>query len=395
MQAGILFPLLLALGCSGAFACVRFLRRWRARQRMARSRTYARPWKFYCNWMRANLEMLFRVRNVHARPLEITVDSSNICQLACPVCITGTRQHDRPLGKANRELIDRLLAENGDYLLTLNFFNWGEPLLHSEMVFAWIAAAHDKGIRTRISSNLSLPLTEEQIERICSCGLHTLVVSLDGACSATYSRYRVKGDFERVLSNLRRILAARQRLNATGPHIVWQFLVFAHNEHEIEQARALAEQLGVDEIWFSAPQVKEAAGILPASDPRYHSGLSRIHREDFAQMRLAENRRRCVWHYMMTAINWDGALTPCCVLYKTADDFGSIGAHGERPLAAAYNMPRYQAVRAGVEKRKPGDPMEVCFHCPAPELQSARGINREVLTHCKQRILERLRNGLG
>jgi MoaA/NifB/PqqE/SkfB family radical SAM enzyme len=388
MPVILFFSLLLVLYL--AVKTARFLARDGIQRRLAQNRTYTRPIRFYLNWAHANLEMRLRVRKVRSRPLEITLDPSNICQLACPVCITGTRQHDRPAGSARQELVARLLDEDGAYLFTVNFFNWGEPFLQSKLLFPWVAAASAKGIRTRVSSNMSLVLSDQQIEQICASGLHTLVVSLDGATRETYSKYRINGDFDRVMKNLERVIAEKKRRHGDGPRIIWQFLVFAHNEHQIDLARTLANKMGVDEIWFSPPQVNENVGIFPARDPRYQNGLSRLH----GQLQPSENRDACAWHYMMTAINWDGTLSPCCVLYKTADDFGSIGTSGQHPLMDAYNSPSYQSVRSGVTSRKPQDPELVCFHCPAPELQSAQGLNQDILYHCKLRILDRLNRAM-
>jgi MoaA/NifB/PqqE/SkfB family radical SAM enzyme len=280
-----------------------------------------------------------------------------------------------------------LLEEVGDYLFSINFFNWGEPLINSEVLFPWISAARAKGVRTRVSSNLSLALSEAQIQNLVSSGLHTLVVSLDGASRETYSKYRINGDFDRVLNNIRRVVAEKKQQGTTAPLVVWQFLVFAHNEHEMDAARDLACELGVDEIRFSAPQVNEAVGIHPAKDSKYHTNLSKLHGEAFLKTVFEVNRDRCVWHYMMAAINWDGSVSPCCVLYKTKDDFGSIGELGQHSFMKAYNSNSYHSVRAGSSKCRGSAPQLVCFRCPASELRSSRGLNEDIVYHVKLRIL--------
>ena len=356
------------------------------RRHMEEWETYPRPLRFYVNWIRANLEMFFRVKKVRARPLQITIDSSNICQLACPICPTGMKKHDRPTGKAKEDLFLNLLKEVGDYLFVVNFFNWGEPFVNSDVTFSWIAAARKKGIRARVSSNLSLELSDEKIQKICASGIHTLVVSLDGATQETYLKYRRNGNFERVMSNLRRIVAEKARLGR-GPRIIWQFLVFSHNEHEVPAARALAKEMGVDEIRFSAPQVDEAAGIYAAADPMYHSELSKVHTKLPFESQFPENRDSCVWHYMCAVINWDGALSPCEILYKKTQDFGTLGESGQFSFREVYNSPSYQAARAGSPRVADAVEPLVCFRCPAAEMRSASGINGDVGYHCKLRLL--------
>jgi MoaA/NifB/PqqE/SkfB family radical SAM enzyme len=310
--------------------------------------TYPKSLRFYLNWIRANLEMFFRVKKVRARPLQITIDSSNICQLSCPMCPTGSKKHDRPSGKAKEELMTNLLDEIGEYLFAIYFFNWGEPFINSDVLFSWVSAARRKGIRARVSSNLSLVLSDEQIHNICSCGIHTLIVSLDGASRETYLKYRVNGKFERVIENLKRIVAEKRRRGGKGPRIIWQFLVFAHNEHEIPAARIMANEIGVDDIRFSTPQVDESVGIFASSDPRFHTELSKLHGDVPFENKFPENRDSCAWHYMNAAINWDGSLSPCEVLYQTKYDFGTIGESGQFPIlpgcaSRQLQVPRWRA----------------------------------------------------
>jgi MoaA/NifB/PqqE/SkfB family radical SAM enzyme len=361
-------------------------------RRMTEWETYPKTLRFYLNWIHANLEMFFRLTKVRARPLQITIDSSNICQLSCPMCPTGSRKHDRPSGKAKEELLINLLKETGEYLFAINLFNWGEPLINSDVIFSWIAAAQKMGIRTRVSSNLSLALSDAQIHKICSSGTHTLIVSLDGASSEAYSRYRINGKFERVVENLKRIVAEKKRRGGKGPWIIWQFLVFAHNEHEISSARTLANEIGVDEIRFSPPQVNESIGVYPSTDPKYHSELSKTHTNLPFESQFPENRDSCMWHYMGAAINWDGSLSPCEILYSKKHDFGTLGEFGQIPFRDAYNSRYYQAARAGSSRFQGGEPPLVCFRCPAAQLRSRSGINGDIRYHCKLRVLSILRS---
>ena len=68
-----------------------------------------------------------------------------------------------------------------------------------------------------------------------------------------------------VRENMHRIQNAKRRLGLTVPKVIWQFLAFRHNEHEIEEARAVHRAWGADEI-----------AIVPAIMPlaEYNDGLS-------------------------------------------------------------------------------------------------------------------------
>jgi len=73
----------------------------------------------------------------------------------------------------------------------------------------------------------------------------SLTVSIDGASPKSYAQYRVKGDFDRVIGHIRRINDFKRKHRSGWPILTWQFIVFGHNEHEIETARKMAGELGM------------------------------------------------------------------------------------------------------------------------------------------------------
>ncbi len=64
-----------------------------------------------------------------------------------------------------------------------------------------------------------------------------ITVSIDGATQAVYETYRVHGNVERVLANVRTINELKRRYGCDKPRLTWQFVIFGHNEHEIAEAR--------------------------------------------------------------------------------------------------------------------------------------------------------------
>ena len=72
-----------------------------------------------------------------------------------------------------------------------------------------------------------------------------MTVSLDGASQETYEIYRVGGAFERVINNIKAINAYKKQYKSAVPILLWQFVAFGHNEHEIAKAKTLATRLGM------------------------------------------------------------------------------------------------------------------------------------------------------
>ena len=63
----------------------------------------------------------------------------------------------------------------------------------------------------------------------------------------------MRGDVAEVFDNMKRLLAAKKALKSKTPYVEWQFIVFKHNEHEVDEAKRLAADLGVDRLRFTSP----------------------------------------------------------------------------------------------------------------------------------------------
>ena len=214
-----------------------------------------KPASAYLNWARTNWEMWRRTSKIGARPLKLTFDPISVCQLRCPLCPTGRGLQDRGAGHAKFHIFQHLMDEIGDQIFFIDFYNWGEPLLNKHLE-EMIELATRKRIMTAMSTNLSLPLTDERARKLVGSGLGELICSLDGSSQETYETYRRRGNFALAVENLRRIVRAKAELGSSRPSIIWRMYVFKFNEHEVESARALAAEVGVDRFVLGSPYLE-------------------------------------------------------------------------------------------------------------------------------------------
>lgn len=351
-----------------------------------------KPAKAYLNWARANWEMWRRSSVIKAKPLKLTFDPTNICQLRCPLCPTGLGIQDRGKNRARMHIFEHVMDEIGDELFFIDFYNWGEPLLNKNLE-DMIEIASRKGIMSSMSSNLSLPLTDERARRLVSSGLGELICSLDGATQEPYGTYRRRGDFELAVENLRRLVRIKRELGSSRPSIIWRFYVFAFNEHEISRAREMAEEIGVDRFVLGSPYLGDhqfemsedecdEALSWASSDPRFNR-YDPAHPEYVDPDRPAEVRSRCDWHYVSAAVNPDGGVAPCCAVFKREHDFGRLEEPGDPPTVASYmgvvNNPSFVAIRDRFSGRRKEPTGLVCEECPTPDLMTyGRIMNRQV-----------------
>jgi len=200
-------------------------------------------------------------RDAHAfgKPYWLTIDPTNFCQLRCPFCPTGMDRNVRTKAMMRFPEFKKILDDLGPTLLHIDFMNWGEPLLNKE-VYDMIAYAKKFDIDTNMSTNLN-SFSPDEAQKLVASGLDCLVLSIDGLTQETYGKYRVRGDYAKVLEHLKMIVEARRKAGGFKPYIVWQFLVFKHNEHEIEQVKEFGKSCGVDVVGITPAYMPFKPGI--------------------------------------------------------------------------------------------------------------------------------------
>ncbi len=291
-------------------------------------------------------------------PLVVTVESTNACNLRCPYCFTGAGEDGRPKSMLQMPLYRRVIDELGPYAWQVEFYNWGEPLLNKSIA-DMIQLAVAKGTSTTISSNFSIPYDVQRAEELVASGLHVLGVSLDGATQEGYEQYRVRGKFGLVIENVRLINEAKRKLASATPRLVWEFHVFEHNKHEVEQARAQAHELGMT----FALNKGWVAGEEWDSNGEY---------QFFSKPRLT----RCDFLWQRAIVHNDGGVAPCCGTFYKEDDFGALRGEPSVRLSeieaanfhSAWNNAAFQdARRMFRDRHSTPDAAKrlICYDCPA------------------------------
>jgi MoaA/NifB/PqqE/SkfB family radical SAM enzyme len=338
----------------------------------------------YVNFLQAMESRRRRALRIACLPIDLTVDFTTTCQLSCPYCAVGNGTMKRGSSLMDISLYRRLVAELSDTSFVTWYFSTGEPLLHKGLTDL-LDLEKGKDVFSSISTNLSMPLSDDRIDSLLICGLKQISVSLDGASSGTYARYRVGGRFDLVVRNLIRLVRRKRELGLRYPLIEWRFLLFEHNGHEIETTMQLAGEIGVDLLEFfpgSAPAggavrpYHGAAPPRPVLGPALDEGLAR--RETALQRHLADANpwpgaaadlidqpRKCDWHYLGGMIYPDGAVGPCCVSVDAHHDFGMLG--GEMTYQTVIDNHCFQAARRSFVTGEPSN--TICDTCPAPPAQ--------------------------
>jgi radical SAM protein with 4Fe4S-binding SPASM domain len=259
-------------------------------------------------------------------PTKITVESGNVCNLRCPLCPTGQLDKSATKGMLPYETFEKIMDQLGRDLITIRLYNWGEPLLNKELV-RMCELAYRRRVSVKISSHLN-DLTPELAEGLLRAKVKKIYISADGATPESYAVYRRGGDFQRVMENIRMLVAKKRELDAYYTRVVWLFHVFSHNEHEVARAKELAAELGVElqlnrartdmgkEIFETVEQALQRDGHwLPENDE-----FCAYDREKME----AQRELTCSLPWEDTAINWDGRVLACCSIYSEKHAYGNI-----------------------------------------------------------------------
>ena len=173
----------------------------------------------------------------------IDIETTSYCNLHCPQCDRFDRK-----GRENKYMelahldfnrigknlmldqltgLEQILLE-GDH---------GDPLMHPDIqgiieFFAKVKTVH-------LVTNASLRDTRWWQKLAAQKNL-TVTFSIDGLAD-TLDFYRINADFDKIMANARAFISA-------GGRARWKFIVFHHNEHQVEAARSLSQQLGFEQF---------------------------------------------------------------------------------------------------------------------------------------------------
>ena len=319
--------------------------------------------KKWINVMRAEYERFARKIELNSRPYLLIIDPCNYCNLRCPLCPTGLNELGRLQGMMSFECFRRYFDQHIPYVFEVYLHNWGESLMNKD-VYKMIEYAQSHNVGTNLSSNLVL-LKSDDIDQLLDSGLEYLVVSLDGVDQESYAQYRIRGNYERVVKNLRELIQRRNARGQKTPIIEWQYIIMRHNEDRVQEAEVLAKEIGVDLLRFipvglpyDAPNRKELAAQW------FPTGM-KGRKEGDNQQQFGQSGRPgpCFYLYRSMVINPDGGISPCCVVYREDRDFAQA-QDNDGEVAGIWNNARYQSARSLFSSAKLSDrPRTVCDTC--------------------------------
>jgi MoaA/NifB/PqqE/SkfB family radical SAM enzyme len=176
-------------------------------------------------------------------PTSFELEVTSRCNASCPQCARndhgGAVWPSLPLKDLSLDWLQKHFST--DFLKNIKLIRligtYGEPAMHRDLIdiVRWLHASTDASIV--ISTNGSLRTKKWWRELGQTLRSQDRVIwSIDGL-EDTNHLYRKDTKWSKIVENL-------QAFNQAGGQGVWSFIVFEHNEHQVDLARALSQTLG-------------------------------------------------------------------------------------------------------------------------------------------------------
>jgi len=317
--------------------------------------TWPRAWNALKN-VSSYLESKLTGRTIHrGLPVAISIEPTTSCNLRCPECPSGLRSFTRPTGMLPEKLFKQTIDELSDTLLYLIFYFQGEPYLHPKFLDL-VKYASNKKIYTATSTNAHY-LTDITAKQTIESGLDRMIISIDGTTQEVYEQYRVGGNLNKVIEGTKKIVHWKRALKSKTPHIIFQFLVVKPNEHQLEDVRKMAKELGVDEVAFKTAQIydyENGSSLIPTIDKyaRYEQQTDGTYK---IKNKLLDHCWK-MWHSCV--ITWDGLVVPCCF---DKDAEYRMGDLKQKTFKEVWQSEPYQQFRKSLTNARAE--VEMCKNC--------------------------------
>lgn len=301
-------------------------------------------------------ELNLKAESIITVPSQFAIGITNICNLRCPLCVTGLRQQKKELKFIDFDLFTDVIEKIKNHATIVQLYKWGESFLHKDIVkILEYCTRYD--LNTEISSNLNFT-DDEKLEATVKYRLKKLIVSFDGVNQVDYERYRVGGNFELVLGNIEKINKYKNKYKSEFPTITLQYLKNKFTTTQIETIKNNYKNWGADEyIVYDMTTVFKDNSHETA---RKWFTDEEITRRRFLDVDVCFQGKHCLFLNEFMVIEQDGSIASCCYSTNPDEDFGRWDKN--KSLVENYNSPRRQSARKMFNEKK-GIPGFVCSDC--------------------------------
>ncbi len=213
---------------------------------------------------------------------EFHIEMTNRCNAACPQCARnihgGATNPNLEFDELSLEDIDSVFTKDLCPQLSLVMMcgNYGDPMVANDTLEA-IKLLKKRGVQSVWMYTNGSGRNEEwwsELGRVLNSGRDRVAFSIDGL-EDTNHLYRRNTDWDKIMASASSFIAA-------GGRARWEYLVFKHNEHQVEMAIKLAKQMGFHSFRlrktsrFARPTEKNPLGKTPVLGEQRDKSLEEV-----------------------------------------------------------------------------------------------------------------------
>lgn len=181
-------------------------------------------------------------------PISIHFEITDKCNARCPQCSRNKKDLvteeiiERPnlLNKDMKISEYKAIFDNFTGKLNKILFcgNYGDPIAARDIyeIVDYTIFLQPNSIQINTNGSLKTEQWWKKFGNLLSSTPHICIFSIDGL-EDTHSIYRLNTSYEKIVRNARAFMEG-------GGNAEWSFIIFKHNEHQIEEAKRRAEQMG-------------------------------------------------------------------------------------------------------------------------------------------------------
>ena len=256
---------------------------------------------------------------------KLRIEASSVCQLNCPSCPTARKLILPVIGKGFLRINDfQNLIDENRYVREIELSNYGEIFLNPDLLKI-MHYAYKKNVLLTAGNGVNLNNVKmDVLEGLVKYQVRSLTCSIDGINQETYQKYRIGGNYDTVIKNIRKINKYKKKYRSIYPILTWQFIIFGHNEDQLQNAKNLAASLDMN---FS-PKLSFDSEFSPCSDATASREFKVRSRREYKEINKTEYMQHiCNQLWEQPQINWNGKVLGCCINFW-GDFGGNVFADG-------------------------------------------------------------------
>ncbi|MFY9293762.1 MAG: radical SAM protein [Methylorubrum rhodinum] len=325
-----------------------------------------------------------RAAEAEAPPVCLYLEVTNRCNLLCETC-PRTFEELEPPADMSWALFTKIVDQVPD-IARVVLHGVGEPMLVADLP-RMIRYLKDRGTYVLFNTNGTL-MREKRFQELIDSGLDELRVSLDAADRASYLRVRGRDFFDRIVRDVGRFVAYRNRIGAAKPAVSLWLTGMKETVDQLPAFVRIAAAMGVTEVHlqrlvfdeagygmaradlslFESTQGEERAAIEAAQALGRELGVS-LDASGATEPGLSLKRQdedqpwatcRRPWSLMYFTAH--GRALPCCIAPFSARGYGNytLGDATQQSLRAIWNSPAYRDFRTSLLSDAPPAPCRNC-----------------------------------